>query len=100
VLPAMPAPYIHPDELMPLVHGELKGTLLWLWDTCYEQHPYVTGLSLFALSSLMWYVYAPLIKKKINRFFCKSVIKAEYLRHDSVLIERMLIVGFVMNKKE
>lgn len=78
-IPVMPctavARYMHPEELMPLVHGELKGALLWVWDTCYEQHSYVTSLSLLALTSLVWYICSSSVKGEFQSACSERVIK-------------------------
>lgn len=55
--------YLHPEDLMPLVHGELKGTLLWLWDACCCQHPIVTSLCVVTATTFTVYLMAPLIAK-------------------------------------
>ncbi|MCL4229428.1 hypothetical protein KJZ61_01910 [Candidatus Dependentiae bacterium] len=55
--------YLHPDDLMPLVHGEFKGTLLWLWDACWCQHPIMTSLCVVTATTFTVYLIAPLITK-------------------------------------
>lgn len=82
--------YMHSDELMFLVHGNIKGSLLWLWDMCYYQHPILTSLYCVSVSSFALYLVAPLLKKMKPLHGEHVIVNFPKLKKELVLYWQML----------